>query len=266
MKEKNISGLNVQIFDNPDELGDKAANRLINKFQNGFDTIGAPTGRSPKPIYDNLETKISKLQPDLSNLDLFWMDEYVFENNDGYEFPDRNAEYTCRNYVDELVQNWNSHLPDEKQIEEVHFPQPNKPSNYERLIKSTGGIDCFITAAGTTDGHVALNPANTSIDSRTRVINLSEQTRRDNLRTFSAFNNDLTNVPTHGVSVGLSTILDSDEIIFVAHSEEKQNMIERVLQERTFDPEFPATFLWEAKEKTTIMIDQAAYPDSISHL
>lgn len=260
MQEENHDGLKVQVFDSPEELGLQAAQRVINKFQSGLNNIGAPTGRSPKPIYDYIEDHISDNRPDLSKLDLFWMDEYVFINDGEYEFPKRTAKYSCRNYVDELIESWNSHLPDSNKVKNIHFPRPNRPSEYESLIKEKGGIDCFITAAGTTDGHVALNPSNTSLKSRTRIIELSKETREDNLRTFPAFNNNLENVPSHGVSVGLGTILDSDEIIFVAHSKEKKNMVERVLREGSFDPEFPATFLWEAKEKSTMMVDKAAYP------
>ena len=81
------------------------------------------------------------------------------------------------------------------------MPDPADPEEYDKRIADVGGIDLFLLASGTSDGHVAFNPAGTPVGTRTRVVGLTEQTRRDNLTTFPTFGG-LDEVPLYGVTVG----------------------------------------------------------------
>ena len=118
------------------------------------------------------------------------------------------AHYSCRRFGDvEIRQRLNANIDTSLQMpaQNLHVPDPNAPDAYEALIEHLGGIDMFLLASGRTDGHVAFNPQGCALQERTRVIELSEATRRDNLDTFPNFR-ALAEVPRHGVSVGPATI------------------------------------------------------------
>ena len=72
------------------------------------------------------------------------------------------------------------------------------------------------------------------------------------------FSNDYTKVPTHGVSVGLRTIFESKELLFVVFGESKSKIVKVLLGAHKFNPEYPVTFLHEAKNKTVLYLDEAA--------
>ena len=72
------------------------------------------------------------------------------------------------------------------------------------------------------------------------------------------FGNDIENVPKFGVSIGLSTILKSRKLMFVAFGKSKAEITQRLLAARKFDPQWPVTFLWEALGKTEFYIDKEA--------
>ena len=87
--------------------------------------------------------------------------------------------------------------------EHLWFPDPADPAAYDGRIRDLGGVDLFLLASGASDGHIAFNPAGAERTSRTRVVELPDSTRRDNLGTFPSFGGDLARVPHHGVTVGI---------------------------------------------------------------
>ena len=72
-------------------------------------------------------------------------------------------------------------------------------------IKKLGGIDIFLLASGSSDGHVAFNNSNSKLMQKTHITKLSNITRMDNMKTFPDFRN-LKEVPKYGLTVGLHTI------------------------------------------------------------
>ena len=136
------------------------------------------------------------------------------------------------------------------------FPDPRDPQAYDARIADAGGIDFFLLASGASDGHVAFNPPGSPRDSRTRVIPLSEETRRDNLQTFPSFGT-LDTVPHHGVSVGIATITESREAVMVALGAGKRETVARMRAADRYDPSWPATLIHECAN-AEIVCDRAA--------
>ncbi len=99
-------------------------------------------------------------------------------------------------------------------------------------------------ASGASDGHVAFNPPGSSRENRTRIIPLSEETRRDNLQTFPAFGT-LEVVPTHGISVGIDTITSAKESAMVVWGSGKRLTLTRMRSAERYEPEWPATVIHE---------------------
>ncbi|MGL5628171.1 MAG: glucosamine-6-phosphate deaminase, partial [Plesiomonas shigelloides] len=82
---------------------------------------------------------------------------------------------------------------------------------YEEKIKSYGKINLFMGGVGN-DGHIAFNEPASSLASRTRIKTLTEDTRIANSRFF---NGDMTQVPKYSLTVGVGTLLDSEEIMIL---------------------------------------------------
>ena len=123
------------------------------------------------------------------------------------------------------------------------LPEPADPAAYEARIAAAGDVDVFIVASGASDGHVAFNPPGTPLDSGPWIVPLAETTRRDNMATFPDFPS-IDAVPTHGVSVGLGTIVRrSRSVRLVIHGDGKRTAAARVLGATGFDPAWPATFI-----------------------
>ncbi|KRX53553.1 Glucosamine-6-phosphate isomerase [Trichinella sp. T9] len=80
---------------------------------------------------------------------------------------------------------------------------------FEKEIHSAGGIMLFVGGVGS-DGHVAFNEPGSSLASRTRVKTLAQETIVANSRFF---NNDISQVPTQALTVGVGTLLDAHEFM-----------------------------------------------------
>ena len=91
---------------------------------------------------------------------------------------------------------------------------------------------------------MAFNPPGSPRESRTRIIPLSEETRRDNLQTFPSFGT-LAAVPHHGVSVGISTIASAREAIMLVWGAGKRLTLARMRGTDRYDPDWPATVIHE---------------------
>jgi glucosamine-6-phosphate deaminase len=141
--------------------------------------------------------------------------------------------------------------------ENLWFPLADAPGEYDERLRAAGGIDIFLLASGSSDGHVALNPVDAAASTTTRVVALEETTRRDNLSTFPTFRG-IDDVPQYGVTVGIRTIRDlSKAVIMLALGEQKQEAVRRLGSAHAYDPSWPATVLSECRDPH-FFIDRAA--------
>ena len=148
--------------------------------------------------------------------------------------------------------------------ESVWFPEPDDPVRYDRRIADAGGIDFFTLASGAGDGHVAFNPPRSDRRSRTRVIELSEQTRRDNLQTFPEFGT-LANVPTHGVSVGIETIASAKAGSLVVWGSGKRLRLSRKFGADNSELDWPANFIHDLAARVISFDETAARHNVARH-
>ena len=68
---------------------------------------------------------------------------------------------------------------------------------------------------------IAFNEPGSSFKSRTRVVNLDEQTIQDNSRFFGSVDD----VPTQAITMGLGTIMESKKIVLMANGDHKLNIL-----------------------------------------
>jgi glucosamine-6-phosphate deaminase len=237
----------LRVFDTPEALGDALAARIVDRAAEAAGAgrrflLGCPTGRTPRPLYASL----ARRAVDFRHVTLVMMDEYLVAGASSTE------PWSCHAFVRQQM-NFGAG--------EIWFPDPADPAAYDRRIADAGGIDLFVLASGASDGHVAFNSTGSPRDSRTRVVPLSEQTRRDNLQTSPSFGS-LENVPRHGVSVGIATIAEAREGIMALTGASKRLTLQRILSASGYDPSWPATVIHECARREIFADTAAAAADA----
>jgi len=160
-----------------------------------------PTGSTPLGMYEELVRR--KL--DWSLVTTFNLDEYIMNPDHPYSYHS----YMRKNLFDRT-----NIYPDN-----CHFPF--RPTlSFEDKMNVNKGIDLCILGIGS-NGHIAFNEPGSSFKSRTRVVDLSEQTIQDNSRFFDSIDD----VPKQAITMGLGTIMESKKIILVANGKHKLNIL-----------------------------------------
>ena len=160
-----------------------------------------PTGDTPLGMYDELV----KRELDWSHVITFNLDVYLMNVNR----PESYQSYMRNNLFDRT-----NIYPDH-----CHFPF--RPfSAFEDKIKGSKGIDLCILGIGT-NGNIAFNEPGSSFLSRTRVVNLDEQTIEDNSRFFGSVDD----TPKQAITMGLGTIMESKKIVLIANGDHKLNIL-----------------------------------------
>lgn len=232
----------VRVFRDAVVLAESLADEIVARHEatTGAFLLGCPGGRSLRPTYAALARR-----PALERLVVVMMDEYVDAPPD--------AHFSCARFAREEIA-----APLGVAPERVWVPDAADPAAYDERIARAGGVDLFLLASGTSDGHVAFVPPGAPRDGRTSVVALATSTRRDNLATFPQFAS-LDEVPVHGVSVGLGTIAAARSLRLVLHGAEKREAARRLLALDGFDASWPASVVHEHRD-AQILLDEAARP------
>jgi glucosamine-6-phosphate deaminase len=258
----------VRIFPSPDALGEHVAARLLSRIERSRVAgarfvLGCPTGRTPRPVYAALARQLAERPQALGHLIVVMMDEYlVTAGGSGFEYASGAESWSCHHFARvEIVDRLNAGLASTQQLREdsVWFPDPRDSAAYDARIADAGGIDFFILASGASDGHVAFNPPGSARESRTRIIQLSEETRRDNLMTFPAFGT-LAAVPTYGISVGIDTITSAKESVMIVSGSGKRLTLTRMRSAERYEADWPATVIHECAAGEILADAAAAEP------
>ncbi len=254
----------LRVLPTPEAIGEEVATRILRGIADAERDgrrylLGLPTGRTPMPVYAALARMLTAAPGTLAHVTLVMMDEYLVETRDGYAYTTSGGGPSCHAFTDrEITGPLNRAVSHDLRIRSgnVWYPDPTDPGSYDDDIAIAGGIDFFLLASGASDGHVAFNPPGSARESRTRVITLSEETRRDNLRTFPALGT-LDRVPRVGVSVGIATMLGARQAVMVAWGEGKHETVMRLRAAQALEPDWPATLI-HAHRKGDILVDRAA--------
>lgn len=254
-----------EVHESPETLAETLATEVLAILQAEGGSkqpvlLGCPGGRSLRLTYREMGLQAAREGMDLSRLIIVMMDEYLVRKDGKLVAADPAAHYSCKRFGLEQIRDvMNAHLPKDRQTprENVWLPDAADPGEYDRRIAAAGGIALFLLASGASDGHVAFNPPGTARDTKTQIIPLAETTRRDNLKTFPEFRT-LDDVPTHGVSSGISTIADlSRRAILVLTGADKRLAAKRVRAAKRYDADWPSTVI-HACSDARVLLDAAA--------
>ena len=203
-----------------DQLAEWAANYVVSKINKAKPTadkpfkLGLPTGSSPMAMYKKLIKKNKDGLVSFENVITFNMDEYIGLDAD---HPQSYHNFMWKNFFNHIdIKKENVNIPNGVATDLVAECQA-----YDDKIKAVGGIDLFIGGVGS-DGHIAFNEPGSSLASRTRVKTLTTDTIVVNSRFFD---DDVDKVPKTAITVGVGTILESEEILLLVNGHHKSRAL-----------------------------------------
>jgi galactosamine-6-phosphate isomerase len=118
-----------------------------------------------------------------------------------------------------------------------------------RLLKEEGPIDLCVLGLGM-NGHIAMNEPAANLQPWAHVARLTESTLRHPMLTGSR------TAPTYGLTLGMSEILNSREILLLVSGANKREPLKRLVKHE-IATEFPASFLW-LHPNCTLLCDREA--------
>jgi len=210
--------------------------------------LGLSTGHTPFGLYEELVRMHTEEGLDFSQVVTFNLDEYIGLDSDNpksyYFFMHENL-FSKINILKEnalipygMVRNLEKHC-----------------EWYKNTIKAKGGIDLMVLGIGG-NGHIGFNEPGSSFDSITRVVDLSEKTRKDNSRFFDSIDD----VPKQAITMGIATIMASEECLLLASGRNKTEIIKKALHGSVTE-EVPASVLQNHPNLTVILDHDAAGKD-----
>ncbi len=237
----------MKVIEVPDytELSKRAAEIINDRVQSARAfNLGLATGATMLGVYRHLIKDFLENGTSYRHVYTFNLDEYV---GLGREHPNSYHYYMNKNLFHHLdIPEDHIYIPDgtAENLEEECL-------EYESNIQRMGGIDLQLLGIGR-NGHIGFNEPGTSFQSRTHVVELDKSTRMANARYFK----DLSDVPTHAITMGIATIMECKQIVLLASGVEKAEVLDSLIHGE-IDESIPASVLKRHADVTIIADSEA---------
>jgi len=230
--------------DGAEKIAEKIAAIIKKKNDKGQKCVLAlPGGKTPIGIYRALVEK-HKAGLSFKNTVIFTLSEY-------YGVSSSDLKCYSYNLVNELIKkvdidpnNFHNLIGDIPQDDITAYCQ-----KYEEEIAEAGGIDVVLLGVGT-DGQIALNEGGSYRTTRTRIVALSNQSRKIASEIF--FNN----VPNKALTVGLATIMEARHVILAGWGNDKAKAFRNII-ESDVDIQTPGSLV-QQHNSAEVVIDESA--------
>lgn len=190
--------------------------------------LGLATGSSPLGVYKQLIEWYNKGDLDFKDVKSVNLDEYCGlspEHDQSYRY------FMNSNFFDHInIDKKNTYVPNG-----MCENWQTECENYDKLIRSLGGIDLQLLGIGF-NGHIGFNEPSDHFELGTRRVTLTESTLKANSRFFPNGG-----MPTHALTMGFKSILSAKKILLIA-GPEKYDIVKRALK-GPVTPEVPASIL-----------------------
>ena len=229
-----------------EELSRKSAEIVVSQVNQKKDSVlGLATGGTPVGMYQELVKSYREGKVDFGKVITFNLDEYYGvdpTNVNSYHY------YMNTNFFDHVnIDRKNINIPNgmSKDIEK-------ECREYDEKIQSLGGIDLQILGVGL-NGHIGFNEPARELMSTTHITDLTKETINANARFFE----DISQVPTKAITVGMATILRSKKIVVLINGKNKSKIFEKITGKK-ITTQIPATLLQLHPDVTIVVDEQAA--------
>lgn len=236
---------NVVVAEDYDLVSSEAFKIMRSTMAKERPVLGLATGSSPVGLYKKMIADHNSNGTSYRKVITFNLDEYI-----GIPRNHEQSYYTFmhENLFDSLdIPEENIHIP----RGDVEDMEAECARYEEELSKYT--IDLQVLGIGS-DGHIAFNEPGVAFDSLTHVMELEEQTRRDNARFFE---DDIDLVPTHAITMGLASIMKAAKIIVIATGANKADAVFGMVKGPK-STDCPASILQDHPDVTLILDNDAA--------
>jgi glucosamine-6-phosphate deaminase len=225
-----IKGTKLIVAKDKKELSRIAADLILERLRKRPSAnLLVATGTTPEGVYSLLRKESPKL---FCKASFFNMDEYCEKNGRKFklvnEKDSKGYRFYMRKHFFAKIKPKASYFPSEEDIK--------TPGTYDKIIKNRKGIDLCLCAVGE-DGHVAFNFPGTKFASVSRLVRLNGNIKKVNKKLTGH------DIPDYGVTVGLKTLMESREIIFIVCGERKAGILKRVVSSKKPKVKIPATVL-----------------------
>lgn len=207
-------------------------------MENGVKVLGLATGSTPETLYQEMTSS----DLDFSEMTSVNLDEYVGLAGDDVQ--------SYRYFM-------NDQLFNKKPFKETFVPK-GKAEDLAAECKRYDGviadhpIDLQVLGIGR-NAHIGFNEPGTSFDVTTHVVELTESTIEANKRNFDK----VEDVPTHALSMGIGSIMQSKKILLMAFGTDKADAIKDMI-EGAVTTDVPASILQKHADVTVIIDEDAA--------
>ena len=236
---------NVVIAEDYDLVSSEAFKLVHAVMSKEKPVLGLATGSSPVGLYKKMIADHNSNGTSYKNTVTFNLDEYI-----GIERSHEQSYWTFmhENLFDGIdIPEANIHIP-RGDVDDIEA----ECARYEEELAKYK-IDLQVLGIGS-DGHIGFNEPGVSFDSLTHVMELAEQTRRDNARFFD---DDISLVPTHAITMGLASIMKAEKIIVIATGANKADAVYGMVKGPK-SPDCPASILQDHPDVTLILDNEAA--------
>ena len=233
------------VVGNNEQISKLIADEFIKQVNNKPNSVlGLATGTSPLQVYANLVKANKEGKVSFKDVVTFNLDEYIGLEGTHHQSYRYFMNTNLFNQID--INKENTHV-----LLGVgdYLAFMNK---YDDEIAKAGGIDLQILGIGS-DGHIAFNEPGTPFSSLTHITELAESTIVDNSRLF----NDISEVPTKAVTMGLQSIMNAKKIVLIATGKNKAKAIYDLLK-GPMTADVPCSILQKHPD-CTIYVDEDAY-------
>ncbi len=235
--------MKIIITENYDEMSKKAAELLTDIVKNNPNAIlGLATGSSPIGTYKYM-VQACKNGVSYKNVSTVNLDEYVGLTKD----HDQSYAYFMRtNLFDHIdIDQNNTNLPCGS------APDAKAECDRYNALLEKMQQDVQVLGLGS-NGHIGFNEPGTPFDSLTHLVDLTENTIKDNSRLF----NSIDEVPRQALSMGIKNIMQAKSILMVVSGKNKAEAV-RGMVKGEITPNLPASVL-QLHPFVTVICDKDA--------
>ena len=236
--------MKVIITENYEEMSRVAADILIGIVKNNPKAVlGLATGSSPIGTYQNMAKDYRENGTSYKEVSSVNLDEYVGLTAD----HDQSYAYFMRtNLFDHIdIDLGNTNLPSgsAKDLQK-------ECDRYNALLESYKQ-DVQVLGLGS-NGHIGFNEPGTPFDSVTHLVDLTENTIKDNSRLFASIDE----VPRQALSMGIKNIMNAKSILVVVSGKNKAAAVKGMIKGE-ITPDLPASVL-QLHPFVTVVCDKEA--------
>lgn len=233
----------VETYDDMSALAADAVQETLERAPDAAITV--PTGETPVGMYQELIRRSGDGTFDLHRAQIFCLDDYF-----GQSLHD---EASLTRWLFEVfliparIPERNIHL-----IPSIAADPVSAAADYEREITAHGGLQLAVVGLGP-NGHVAFNEPGSEPDGRTRVVDLTEESRNQSADYWGGE----AEIPAQAITMGLGTILEARSILLIGSGTPKAPIVRRALEEPP-TRDVPGSWLQTVGERLRVILDRDA--------